>query len=85
MKTPQQGRLGPDGVVRTADEENKLNKIFAACFSSESGREVIRHLRQITIESVAGPNIGSNELFHREGQRYIIGLIEQRIGRGHNA
>jgi hypothetical protein len=84
MKTPQQGRLGPDGVIRTADQEAKLNKLFTATFSSESGREVLRHLRHITIESVSGPNIGSNELFHREGQRYIIGLIEQRVGRGHN-
>jgi len=61
-----------------------LNKLFAATFSSEAGKEVLRHLRQITIESVSGPNIGGNELFHREGQRYIVGLIEQRIGRGHN-
>jgi hypothetical protein len=78
------GQQGPDGVVRSAEVEERLNKLFAATFAGESGKEVLRHLRTITIEAVAGPGIGPNELMHREGMRFLAGIIEQRIARGRN-
>lgn len=76
--------LGPDGIARTPDKEAELNKLFAGIFGSEGGREVMRYLRSITIESVAGPHITPNELMHREGMRYLVGIMEQRIAGGRN-
>ena len=76
--------VGADGNIRTPKREDELNKIFAGVFSGQGGKEVIRYLRSITIESVAGPAINSNELMHKEGQRFIVGIIEQRIARGQN-
>lgn len=78
------GALGPDGLIRSADDEAKLNRLFAAAFASDAGREVLLYLRKITIESVHGPAVQPNELMHREGMRYLVGIIEQRIARGHN-
>lgn len=78
------GVLGPDGVLRGHDEEHKLNLLFAAAFERDAGREALRHLRAITIEAVAGPGVSPDALMHREGMRYLVGIIEQRIARGRN-
>jgi len=76
--------VGPDGIPRPPDKEQELNKIFNGVFSGAAGSEALRYLRSITIEAVSGPNVTSNELFHREGMRYLVGIIEQRISRGQN-
>lgn len=76
--------LGPDGVTRSPEKENELNKLAAGIFSSQGGKEFLRYLRSITIEAVSGPSVGTNELFHREGMRFLVGIIEQRIARGNN-
>jgi hypothetical protein len=34
---------------------------------------------------VNGPNVTNEELRHLEGQRYIVGLIEQRIAHAHRS
>ena len=82
-RTAKPGALGPDGLIRTSDAETKLNRLCAACFATEAGREVLTYLRKITIESVHGPAVQPHELMHREGMRYLVGIIEQRIARGH--
>jgi hypothetical protein len=46
---------------------------------------VLRYLRSVTIEMVHGPNVTTEELRHLEGQRYIVGLIEQRIAHAHRS
>lgn len=76
--------LGADGVPRKPEEEKELNQIMAATFKGRAGRKVIEYLRSITIEYVAGPNISDTELRHREGMRYLVGIIETRISKGHN-
>jgi hypothetical protein len=76
--------VGPDGIPRSPDKEHELNKIFNGVFTGSAGSEVLKYLRFITIEAVSGPNISSTELFHREGMRYLVGIIEQRISRGKN-
>ena len=83
-RTAKPGALGPDGVLRDPDEEHKLNRLFAAAFATEPGREVLSYLRKITIEAVHGPNVQPHELMHREGMRFLVGIIEQRIARGHH-
>ena len=44
---------------------------------------MLRYLRSITIELVNGANVSTDELRHIEGQRYIVGLIENRIQHAH--
>jgi hypothetical protein len=62
-----------------------VSKNVAKVFESPTGKEVLRYLRSITIEMVNGPNVTTEELRHLEGQRYIVGLIEQRIAHGHRS
>jgi hypothetical protein len=72
-----------DGYVRTEEDEAKLNKHFATLFKGDDGKVVLDYLQSITTEAVAGPNITSNQLFHIEGMRFLVG-ITTRIKKGEN-
>ncbi len=71
-----------DGYVRTEEDEAKLNKHFATLFKGDDGKVVLDYLQSITTEAVAGPNITSNQLFHIEGMRFLVGIIKSRTKKG---
>ena len=71
-----------DGYLRSSEEEQKLNKHFANVFKGDEGKAVLDYLKSITTETVAGPNITSNGLFHIEGMRFLMGIITTRIKKG---
>jgi hypothetical protein len=77
--------IGIDGYQRKSEDDVVVSKNIAQVFESPTGKEVLRYLRSITIEMVNGPNVTTEELRHLEGQRYIVGLIEQRIAHGHRS
>lgn len=74
---------GPDKRVRDSDYESKLNLAAAACFGTAAGKLVFEHLRAITTNVASGPEITDRALMHLEGQRYLVGLLSQRINLGH--
>lgn len=80
---PQNSHIGLDGIARKKTEENKISLNIASVFSEPTGKEILKYLRSITIELVSGPNISTDELRHLEGQRYLVGLIERHMQRGH--
>ena len=73
-----------DGYIRTPEEDQVLNKHFANVFKGDEGKKVLDYLKSITIEAVAGPNIDGNRLFHLEGMRFLVGIINTRINKGEN-
>jgi hypothetical protein len=77
--------IGIDGYQRGSELDSQISKNISVLFESPTGKEVLRYLRSITIEMVNGPNVTTEELRHIEGQRYIVGLIEQRIAHGHRS
>ena len=77
--------IGIDGYQRNSGRDSEISRNVAEIFESPTGKEVLRYLRSITIEMVNGPNVTTEELRHLEGQRYIVGLIEQRIAHGHRS
>ena len=77
--------IGIDGIQRSTDEDLKISLNVAHIFNTPTGKEVLKYLRTITIEMVNGPNVSTEELRHIEGQRYIVGLVEQRIAHAHRS
>lgn len=77
--------IGIDGIQRDKQRDVEISQNIASVFSGPTGKEVLRYLRSITIEMVHGPNVASEELRHHEGQRYLVGLIEQRIAHAHRS
>jgi hypothetical protein len=76
--------LALDGFRRNRSEDTRINLDIASLFSTDAGQSVLKYLRSITIEQVNGAGVSNAELRHMEGQRYIVGLIEARILKGHN-
>ena len=71
------------GKTSKKDLINKYGPpVFESVFKTDAGAEVLKYLRQITIEAVAGSEISDNQLRHIEGQRYIVGLIQRRLNKG---
>lgn len=82
---PQRVNIGIDGIQRKADADLEVSQNVAEVLNSPTGAAVLRYLRSITIEMVNGPNVTTEELRHIEGQRYIVGLLEQRIAHAHRS
>lgn len=82
---PNKVNIGLDGIQRSSERDVQISQNISQIFESPTGKEVIRYLRSITIEMVNGPNVTTEELRHIEGQRYIVGLIEQRIAHSHRS
>ena len=75
--------MGVDGMQRRREDDAEISKNMAHLFTTETGKEVLKYLRSITIELVHGANVTNEELRHVEGQRYLVGLIESRITHAH--
>lgn len=71
----------PDGFPRGADEEFRLNEAFSVIFNAEPASDlVLAYLRSVTLNLVSGPEkLDDLSLAHREGQRYLVALIERRV------
>jgi hypothetical protein len=80
---PQNNHVGLDGIPRLKSEEDRISLNISSVFSEPTGKEILKYLRSVTIEMVSGPNISTDELRHLEGQRYLVGLIERHVQRGH--
>lgn len=74
----------PDGIQRPNVVEHRINEAFAIVLGADdaSTRLVRDYLRSVTIERIGGPDINKDSLMHLEGQRYLVGVIEQRIKHG---
>ncbi len=83
--TEHRVNIGIDGIQRKSDLDKQISHNLSNIFGSPTGKEVLRYLRSVTIEMVNGPNVTTEELRHIEGQRYIVGLIEQRIAHSHRS
>jgi len=68
-----------DGYTRKPETEKLLNQLIASVFKDDNGKQVLSYLKSITTEAVAGPNMSTNELFHLEGRRFLVAIIQQRI------
>lgn len=71
--------VGPDGLRQTKEQSERLDALAAATFGRGAGKDMLKYLRSITIEMVAGPEITDAQLRHREGARYLVGIIEARM------
>jgi len=80
IKSPKEKSVTSiDGYTRSPDTEKLLNKLFGSVFKGDDGKQVLAYLKSITTEAVAGPNMSTNELFHLEGRRFLVAIIQSRI------
>ena len=63
---------------------NDIEKQYARIFNSVSGKQVLNHLRSITIERRCGQNMTDSELRWWAAQNALVHQIESLIQRGNN-
>ncbi len=63
---------------------NDIEKHYARIFNTPSGKQVLKHLRNITIERNVGQNISDNDLRWWAGQIALVHQIENIVKRGNN-
>ena len=83
----REGRAGDmpspfDGVVRSAEMDAEINKLFAKLFAGKRGELALSYLRGLTKDMVLGDGLNTTQLIHLEGQRFIVHLIERRAEHG---
>ena len=74
--------IGLDTMKRKPADEENLNTLFYKMFTTSGGSEILKYLKSLTLEAVAGPEISDTQLRHLEGQRYLVGLIQRRVNKG---
>jgi|TARA_B100000073_G_scaffold125936_1_gene103020 hypothetical protein len=75
----KQTNLGIDGFPRPIELEKQINANIHTLFTSPTGNAVLTYLKSITTQSIHGSAVTNDVLRHVEGQRYIVGLIENRM------
>lgn len=80
-RTVSVARAKETTAKKVAIAESKLNSVYAAAFSTTSGMEVLKHLNH-ELMSVESPNTSKLRLVHREGGRFVIKSIINRIQEG---
>ncbi len=61
-----------------------IEKQYARTFSCASGKQVLAHLRSLTVERVMGINATNDELRWWAAQKALVHQIENLIQRGNN-
>ena len=74
--------IGLDNIQRNTKDEENLNTLFYKMFNTAGGSEILKYLKKLTLDAVAGPEISNESLRHLEGQRYLVGLIQRRVNKG---
>ncbi len=63
---------------------NEIEKQYARIFASSAGKQVLAHLRSLTIERILGQNVSNDELRWWAAQCALVHQIENFIKRGNN-
>jgi hypothetical protein len=61
-----------------------IEKQYARVFSGVSGKQVLSHMRSLTIERILGPNVTNDDLRWWAAQSAFVHQIETLINRGNN-
>lgn len=66
------------------DDFERLTKAYTRCFSTDEGRVVLSHLKELTLERALGPESEGQALRQLEGQRQLVLRIAALVKQGQN-
>jgi hypothetical protein len=58
-------------------EDQPLRQAYLRTFATDAGRQVLAHLRSQTIDRSLSPEGSDRALWHLEGQRRLVRMIER--------
>ena len=82
-KRPQKpDRTSVDGRVYTPETETELNRLAFLCLGGENGQRFMGYLKGITLNAPYAGDVSNDALRHMEGQRWLVGMLANRIVKG---
>ncbi len=64
------------------EREKDWAKIFARCFSTPDGKQVLTYIKFLALEKTLGPNATSEALFYQEGRRSFFTTLMTLVKQG---
>jgi len=71
-----------DGRIYTGTVEDDINLLCARVLGTPDGQKLLGYLRGLTMNVAYDSDVNLNSLMHKEGQRWIVGLLVQRTAKG---
>lgn len=81
----EQGYRPPDGVVRSPEDERRLNLAVRQTFETDAGKQVLAWLYGVTRGRVLPLDAPEWELRALNSQSFLVELIQERIEHGRHA
>jgi hypothetical protein len=78
----QGGTKGIDGRLDTPEVEDGINTMVARVFGTPDGERLMAYLRNLTLNHAFEADVSPNTLMHKEGQRWLVGMLLQRLKKG---
>jgi hypothetical protein len=72
-------QIGIDGVVRTVEQDEKLNTLVGDVLGIGPGVELMDYLRGLTLRTVLPVTASDQELRAMEGKRHLVFILETRL------
>ena len=82
LPSANNARKAIDGRIYTGTVEDDINVLCAKVFGTPDGQRVLGYLRGLTMNVAFDESVSPNALLHKEGQRWIVGLLVQRTAKG---
>tara|TARA_R100000458_G_C8278337_1_gene254373 strand:+ start:3263 stop:3571 length:309 start_codon:yes stop_codon:yes gene_type:complete len=73
-----------DELNLSEEREKEIDEAFKIAFRGKSGKAVLEYLRTLTLNSALMPGCTPDQVMHREGARWLMGIILERTNRGRN-
>ena len=75
-------RKAADGRIYTGSTDEDINLLCAKVLGTPDGQRLLAYLRNLTMNVAFDGSVDPNALMHKEGQRWLVGLLVQRTAKG---
>lgn len=82
LPSTKAGTKGLDGRFYKPEVEDGLNTLVAKVLGTPDGERLLAYLRNLTLNIAFDADVQPTALMHKEGQRWIVGLLMQRLQKG---
>jgi hypothetical protein len=71
-----------DGRIYTGTVDDDIDRLCARVLGTPDGQRLLGYLRGLTLNVAFDDSVQTNALLHKEGQRWLVGMLVQRCAKG---
>ena len=85
LPSTKAGTRGLDGRFYKPEVEADLNLLTARVLGTPDGLRLLNYLKGLTLNVAFEADVSATALMHKEGQRWLVGLLVQRLQKGNQS